>query len=63
MLAIPLNNNPIDMKIIIITKANPGDANRMLAKATAIAPNTILATRELLLTAPDAIPEPISPSP
>ncbi len=63
MLAIPLNNNPRDMKIIIITTANPGFTSKMTAKATAMAPNTILETREPLLKPPDAIPEPISPNP
>ncbi len=62
-LAIPLKSNPSDKKIITIPANNSGYAKSMLAKATAIPPNTIPETREPLSTPLEMIPEPIKPNP
>ncbi len=63
ILPIPLNNNPSERNIIIITRAKPGEANRMDAKPTAIAPRIIVPMREPLVESRVEIPEAIKPSP
>ncbi len=63
MLPIPLNNNPRERNIIIITSANPGYTNRIDAKPTAIAPTIMVPMREPLVMSRDEIPEAIKPSP
>ncbi len=60
ILAIPLNNNPSESIIIIITIAKPGYANRMDAKPTAIAPriikmNVVIVTVKLNYIVPNPI--------
>ena len=63
ILAIPLNNNPSERNIIIITRAKPGEANRMDANPTAIAPRIIVPMREPLDESRVEIPEAIKPIP
>ncbi len=63
ILPIPLNNNPSERNIIIITRAKPGYANRMDAKPTAIAPTIMGPMREPLVSSRDEIPDTIKPSP
>jgi len=63
ILPIPLNNNAIDRKITIITRASPGEANRIAEKPITIAPIIMLAMRDALLSDLEEIPAAIRPAP
>ena len=63
ILAIPLNNNPIETKIIVITMANPGYAKRIAAKPMTIPPMIIFAIREALPSDLDTAPLATKPKP
>ena len=52
ILPIPLNSNPNERNIIIITIAIPGYANKIDAKPTAIAPTTMVPIGAPLVTFP-----------
>ena len=63
ILPIPLNSNPSERNIIIITRAKPVYPNRTDAKPTAIAPTIMLPMRVPLSAARNEIPEAINPNP